>query len=119
MNIPEELNIETGYAPGEDTVWCARLAGAPETLCLRKTSFKSVRGSWFVPPLGPSDPAKAHPACLAVLRYLIAHPLPVSSERLECPSGVCPECGQVKALEGGRLAPHGPCAGVNMRPRSS
>jgi hypothetical protein len=115
VDIPDDLDVETGYRPGEDVVWCVRWSRAPRTLCDRGSTYNGRAGSWLVPMLGPSDPALACPVCLAVLRDLIAHPVQTPPSG---PSGVCPVCGQVKAVQGGRLVAHGICPGAGMEAAS-
>ncbi len=97
--LPEEW--ESGWPAGEDVRWCIRRAGAKSTL----GGAVVVKTGGFANELGPKDLLKVHGVCLDLL---------VDEYRQRV--GVCPVCLREAPLGGERVAAHGSCAGVNMRP---
>lgn len=91
--------------PGGLGRWCLRWHGDAWTLCGR-TDYR-VPAAGFVP--DPDD--EVHDVCLAAMAELT---------RVEVgPSGVCPACGEMVPLVGGRIGSHGRCVGTNMAPKGA
>lgn len=102
--------FEYGYAAHQEVEWCIRREGAWNMLCGRRRGFVPVL-------MAPANPDPVHAECAALYEALTRPVEPVATEPVG-ESGVCPACGTVQPVDGGRVQAHGGCPGVNMRPRA-
>ena len=93
-----DVEVEYGYATGQQFEVCAHVVGARRMVCGRRV--------WRIAVSIEEPGDRLHERCAV----LLAGGPEVFGPR-------CQVCGQAVALVGGLVAPHGRCVGVNLPPR--